>query len=382
MIPCCMSDSNDVVGFLQNNSLGEIYNSQRMKDMRLQMLKGEKPKSCSRCFELENSGNESYRSFMNKRFGHHFQKVNETTVQGEAKAFLPYWDIRFSNVCNFRCRTCALPLSSGWYEDEKHFNSNPGLKYRKVIDHANDLWAQLEPHLSELEEIYFVGGEPMLMEEHWQILETLVKRQMFHVRLRYNTNFSHLTYKDLDAVPLWNQFRRVEIQASLDGFGERGEYLRKGQNWSQAVANRRRLMSEAPRVRFTVNSTVSIFNWLHLPDFHRQWIEEGLIKADGFLFNPLIDPSFYSVKVLPPPLKAQVEEKIEFHLYWLQKVAEEPAFLIAKGRYASMIQFMNSEDRQDLIPRFLERTLALDVRRNEKFAKVFPEIAKIQFQNP
>ena len=123
-----------------------------------------------------------------------------------------------------------------------------------------DMWEQMQEHIPHLDQIYFAGGEPLIMEEHYRLLNELVKREMFHVRLIYNTNFSKLGYKDQDVLELWKKFHSVSIGASLDGCGPRAEYIRKGQDWEETVENRRRMMAVCPNVDFYVSSTVSIYN--------------------------------------------------------------------------------------------------------------------------
>lgn len=377
VLPCCMSDPQDQVGSLTQEPLKAIFNSKKMKEMRLAMLDGKRHESCRRCFEIEDVGGNSHRNFMNEHFGHHYEKINQTLPDGSAEPFFPYWDIRFSNVCNFKCRTCGLPLSSGWYEDNNALYGQTGPKYRKLVDRVEDLWAQLEPHVSELEEVYFVGGEPMLMEEHWRVLDLLIEKKLKHVRLRYNTNFSLIKYAKHDAIQMWNQFSDVAVQASLDGAHGRGEYLRKGQNWGQTVQNRERLLREAPHVKFTINATVSLFNVLHIPDFHKEWIEAGYVTPEGILLNLLLNPEYYRIQVLPEDYKMRVLDRYRAHLSWLESIAAPHAFAIAKGRFETTMNFLEKNDQAELSKDFLKVTEFLDMRREEDFRKTFPELSEV-----
>ena len=171
---------------------------------------------------------------------------------------MKYWDIRFSNICNFACRSCGTWFSSNWYEDHIKINGAPPnhAKIIKVGRSTDDMWEQLLESFDYAEQFYFAGGEPLIMEEHYRILKELDKRKMYHVRLIYNTNFSRLKFKDMDVLELWNKFDSVSIGASLDAEGKRGELMRTGTVWEKAVANRKRMLEVCPQVDFYISSTV------------------------------------------------------------------------------------------------------------------------------
>ena len=151
------------------------------------------------------------------------------------------------------------------------------------------MWEQLEPHLDYVEQIYFAGGEPLLMEEHYRILEELVRREKFDVRLIYNTNFTQTYLKNRSVFEYWRQFRSVAVGASLDASGDRAEYIRKGTDWAQVVENRREMLRVCPEVDFYISPTLSIMNAWHLPDFHREWVDLGFIRPQDLNVNILQD---------------------------------------------------------------------------------------------
>ena len=132
---------------------------------------------------------------------------------------------------------------------------------------------------------------------------------MYHVRLIYNTNFSKTKFKDIDVFELWNKFDSVSIGASLDAEGARGELMRKGTKWDETVANRKRMLEVCPQVDFYISSTVGLVNALHVPDFHKNWVEQGLIKPQDFNFNLLQFPLWQRMDLLPQEFKEQVKQK-------------------------------------------------------------------------
>ena len=115
-------------------------------------------------------------------------------------------------------------------------------------------------HIDDVEQIYFAGGEPLMMKEHYFILDELEKRKRFDVRLIYNTNFTVTSLKDRDVFSYWKKFDSVSVGASLDGMGKHGEYIREGTNWGEVELNRRRMMQECPNADFYISATLSILN--------------------------------------------------------------------------------------------------------------------------
>ena len=206
--PCCLSEPQHPVGNLKTQTMREIWNDAPMRDMRKRMLLDQPCKECTKCYEQEQSKLFSMRESANKNFGHHIGLVDETKEDGTYEDFkLRYYDIRFSNLCNFSCRTCGSIFSSSWYRDEKKAGWNP--QHPQVMyagTSKDDMWEQMQEHIPHLEQIYWAGGEPLIMEEHWKVLDELVKREMFHVRLIYNTNFSEMKFKGRDVFEMWKLF--------------------------------------------------------------------------------------------------------------------------------------------------------------------------------
>jgi hypothetical protein len=208
------------------------------------------------------------------------------------------------------------------------------------------------------------------MEEHYRILKELDKRKMYHVRLIYNTNFSKTKFKDIDVFELWNKFDSVSIGASLDAEGSRAELMRKGTKWEETVANRKRMLEVCPQVDFYISSTVGLINSLHVTDFHRSWVEQGLIKPQDFNFNLLQHPIWQRMDILPPEYKEQVKEKYEKHVAWLK--TQDSLTRATKG-YESAVEWMLSTDNQKHLDLFFANTRKYDKIRNEDTLQVFPE---------
>ena len=370
--PCCFAFDPYPVGDLNKQSLKEVFNGEKMKEMRLKMLNNKKSRECMKCYDQEKSGFFSLRLSSNKHFGHNIGLVDSTQADGTADFVMKYWDIRFSNLCNMACRSCGTWFSSNWYEDHKKLTGSPPphAKIMRVGRHTNDLWEQMLESFDHSEQFYFAGGEPIIMEEHYRILKELDKRKMYHVRLIYNTNFSKTKFKDIDVFELWNKFDSVSVGASLDAEGPRAELMRKGTVWKQTVANRKRMMEVCPQVDFYISSTVGLVNSLHVCDFHKNWVEQGLINPQDFNFNLLQHPIWQRMDILPPEFKQQVKEKYDEHIKWLND--KDPLTRATKG-FESALDWMFKTDNQKHLDLHFAQTRKYDEMRKENTLDVFPE---------
>ena len=370
--PCCLSDDKYPIGNFKQDSMEVVWNGNAYKTMRKNMLEEKPCKECTKCYEQEDNGFMSMRNSTNKNFGHHISLVDATLPNGTVEDFkLRYYDIRFSNLCNFTCRTCGGWFSSSWYTEEEELYGKrdyPRIMFAGRTE--SDMWEQLEPHIPYLEQVYFAGGEPMMMEEHYRILKELVKREMFDVKLIYNTNFSRLTLKDDNVLDLWQLFNNVSIGASLDGMEAHGEYIRKGTKWDQIVRNREEMIERCPNVDFYVSSTVSLYNALHVTDFHRRWAELGYIKPQDWNINILQGPDRDRIDVLPKLYKDQVTTKVQEHINWLRP---QDHLQRATSGYEGMLHFMNSNDNSHLLKEFFRVNDIHDTYRKERFEDTFTE---------
>ena len=370
--PCCFALDKLHVGNVNEQSMEEVFNGPKMKQMRLNMLSNKKSRECVKCYDQEQSGFFSLRLSSNKHFGHNIGMTENTKPDGTADFIIKYWDIRFSNLCNMACRSCGTWFSSNWYEDHKKLTGAPPnhAKIMKAGRSGNDIWEQLLKQFDHVEQFYFAGGEPIIMEEHLRILKELDRRKMYHVRLIYNTNFSKSHFKGTDIFELWNKFDSVAIGASLDAEGSRAELMRKGTVWDDIVANRKRMLEVCPQVDFYISATVGLSNCLHVLDFHKNWVEQGLIKPQDFNFNLLQYPLWQRMDLLPQEEKDRVTEKYKEHIEWLK--SQDHLTRASKG-FESALDWMNKKDMSRHLPTFVEETRKYDKIRDENFTDVFPE---------
>ena len=233
-------------------TLEEHWNGEHMRSVRLRMMRGETLPECEVCNDkLLNTS--VYRSYFNNLFGHKYlQAMQETDATGYTTMKPVSWDYRFSNLCNFKCRMCGDMLSSAWESEQRQHNmidwGNPKNTWmlpevKKQIERFQD--SQIEAEFSKaveehrVEEVYWVGGEPLMYEQHWRYMSRIVELgDGQNVYARYNTNLSRVEYKGINLFrDILNRIRDWQVCASLDGTGPIGEYIRTGLDYDQWLRN-------------------------------------------------------------------------------------------------------------------------------------------------
>jgi radical SAM protein with 4Fe4S-binding SPASM domain len=378
--PCCMAEHPESIGNAREHTLKELWNSDKMKELRVNMLNNKPNDACVRCYEQEANGFYDGRSSANRHHGHHIARTDETKEDGTLERFeMTYWDIRFSNLCNLSCRSCGHIFSSSWYQDQAKLAGPNWAKENKPLilagKNKTDMWEQLLPHIDYVEQIYFAGGEPMMMEEHYNILDELERRGRFDVRLIYNTNFTHIKLKDRTVFDYWKKFKSVSVGASLDAMGPRAEFIRKGTVWDEVERNRALMLEICPEVDFYLSPTLSIMNALHLPDFHRDWVAKGFIRPSDLNVNILQDRACFRIDIATPEYKQRIKKLYEEHLEWLRPL---DTLNRATTGFTSAINYLMAKDNTALIPQFWKDTQQLDEFRNENILEAIPELAALK----
>jgi len=390
IMPCCITNTEnagDVVG-KQEDGIDDWMNSPAMNKMRLDMLNGKKPNACNTCYHQEQSM-ESFRKTTLREYGHFlpdaFEDTNEDGTLNDFK--MRYLDIRFSNLCNMKCRTCGSGYSSQWeIEDAKEgFKFNDPKNEVDVSRIQQDLYDQIP----NLQRAYFAGGEPLITEDHYELLEEMIRVGRTDILLSYNTNLSKLKFKDKDLMDLWGRFKnRVQVYGSLDHFGDKAEYIRTGTKWEEVMKNYRTLL-ESDVTQLSITTSVSIFNYGSLTSFFDYLIDQGIApwnepNRGAWQINPIYGPEELSFQAMPLQMKEKIAEQHLEYFTTLKKLRKNPN----KIMFAQVEQLMRSieslhvlaksTDKWDQIQdRFINEVKKIDNRRGEDFKKVFPELAEL-----
>jgi len=372
--PCCVATDDGNMGNLADNSPREIWNSDKMKQLRHNMMNNIPSKACEPCYWQEKRMGHSMRSGHTE---HNHDKYDKLVHLTEPDGYLPayeitYIDFRLSNVCNLKCRQCGHWASSAWFRDDiaRDTNHPPTKQVIRVIEDRPEIWEEIKELLDTVESIYFAGGEPLMMVEHYNALKYLISTNRAKaVDLFYNTNLTQRYFKGNDIFELWNNFDDVKIQASLDGSYERGEYIRKGIVWDNIVTNRKALLEICPDIHFEVSATISAMNIIHIPDFYDEWITEGYVEPENVRFNLITGLDCMMIFNLTPALKEQAKEKLE---KYKNNYNSKPLYDL----YQNMIELLDSE-QFDLLEEFRKETDFLDKLRGESLLTTFPELKEM-----
>ena len=398
-------DASGARANLAKSSLNEAWNNEYMRTVRRQMLKGEKPLACSSCHKDEASGVRSKRQWETWDWSSRIdlnRLIQATEESGAVPEKIRYLDLRFGNFCNLRCIMCRPDASSSWMGDwEKLEDRLQSPDLRKILPWDKGAhtvgtpnpWHKDKKFLAELflqipffEQLFFAGGEPLLHEEHYALLEECVRQgHAEKITLRYNSNGTYLPERVLE---LWKSFRRVYFEFSLDSVGPMNHYIRYPSNWSLIEKNLRKLDETGDSVEVNLAGSVQALNIFYLPEFIQWKIAQGFRKvnswpvAAGLInFHLVYYPAHLNIKSLPRHAKQAIADKFELFYVWLSKnYRSDQEFLEgASGtkRLEAMIEYMFSEDWSDRHSEFVEYITVLDAIRGTSFAGTFPEFAKI-----
>jgi hypothetical protein len=233
-------------------TLDEHWNSDHMRDVRRRMMAGETLPECEVCNDrLLNT--DVYRSYFNQLFGDKYSQVLEQTDATGYTTMKPVsWDYRFSNLCNFKCRMCGDMLSSSWESEQRQHNMinwdnpknawmRPEIKYQIEQFQSSQIEQEFSDAVEDhrVEEVYWVGGEPLMYEQHWRYMKRIIELgDGPNVYARYNTNLSRINYRGINLFrDILSRTRDWQVCASLDGTGRIGEYIRSGLKYDSWLEN-------------------------------------------------------------------------------------------------------------------------------------------------
>ena len=387
VMPCCVADSNMPVASIKNNeSIIQMMNSEDYKKMRTAMLNDEPVEACKRCYDLEIMGTWTMRQSHNKRRGlEYVDMISETTNEdGSLTQFkMKYMDLRFSNMCNMKCRSCGPGCSSLWaqeFVDERGVDVyEEYFKTRKVVINTAEemgFMNKLKPYLQDVLEVYFAGGEIIITPEHYECLDYWIENELTEqVELTYTTNFSSLKYKDKDLIGYWKKFPQLKIWASLDAEGKVAESIRKGTDWARIVKNMKTLREQVPHAQFQITPTISIWNVFDFPDFFDYMVDEGFIDIhkSSPRFNLATNPWYANIMILPVSVKRRLIELYRVYADRYENVNTE----IANGFKMIIYNLSVGDENKGGILEFKKFNDELDEFRNEKLEDIVTGLKEV-----
>lgn len=329
-------------------TLDEHWNGPHMRDVRKRMLAGETLPECEVCNDrLLNVS--VYRNYFSHLFGHLWEEVLANTNEDGSTTLKPRsWDYRFSNLCNFKCRTCGDMLSSSWESEQRQHNmidwNNPKNNWmrpeiKKQIEQFQT--TQVEQEFAQaveehrIEEIYWVGGEPLMYEQHWRYMRRIVELgDGNNLYARYNTNLSRVYYNGLDLYDdILRHVRDWQICASIDGTGPIGEYIRTGLHYENWIGNYRRgLEIRRYKAQMRLDFTLTLPGMFEIENMIRlsRDLQSDILAKVIFSFSPdiVMSPLALPRSILEPWINQllQVSQDSASITELLKQIQSRPTF--------------------------------------------------------
>lgn len=335
--PCCKYSN------IVSNNLDDYFASKELAELRTSFLNNEKPKACDRCWQDESAG------IISKR-----QIDWKTTLRETVPNLTQIKSISlpFGNTCNLACRTCKSYASSRWLTEEKKLPSEFQVKMFPHNKYYQDkiLLDKMKELCENVELLEIPGGEPFItgVEEQLEFLDHLIEHNASNIVLHYVTNAT--TIPDKRFWDKWKNFKKVDIQLSIDGIGKVYEYTRWPGVWNETYANIKEYQKHwKDNIQLSISHTVSIFNIFYLDRFI-EWCKSEQLP------NPYLGlvsrPDQYSITIFSPKTK----EYLSNHLHT-----------------DNVVQYMNANDHSVLLDKTFKYVIMTDEHRNQKLSEYLSE---------
>ncbi len=349
---CVMQETAPGLNLADGHTLKDAWDSEWLANLKQDFLDGKKPDACYNCWNEEEAGMESKRKRELLKFGHHVDNLQHLRPKS--------MDLKLGSICNTKCRICTSFASSQWVPEEIERDGDTNQLAKKMgrlgmwPEHNEKFWDELEHQIEEVESLEFFGGEPFLIKRHFEILEGLVEKgRAKDITLSYNSNGS--IYPE-HALPIWKEFKDVQVFFSIDGVGERFNYIRHPQDFDAVMENYWKF-KQHDFIRTNLFYTVGIFNAFYMDEL-LEYDKEHNLDCD-IHFNMVYVPEQVSAKALPLKAKQALTDKF--------KDNSDP-------RIQSTLNFINNEHYENMMELFVNHTVFSDKYRNESIAKTFPEL--------
>ena len=389
-------------------TLLSAFNNEYMRDVRKTMLEGKIPASCTKCFEEEANGVISKRLWELYEWNNDGLDFNEliknTSEDGAIPPVIRYLDLRLGHTCNLKCIMCSPHDSSKWMQD--HAKIIPMTTSNTVLNQIRwdktefnnhwyknpKFWEEIFDQIPHITQLYFAGGEPLMIKEHRKFLDEIIRRGYSkQISLRYNSNGIFVNQEIID---IWSQFKQVRYAFSIDALQDKNWYIRYPTEWSSIERSLQLLDNTPDNIHTSVACAVQVFNIKHIVDFAKWKIQQNFKKINKFKLNNfeagggiinlhlLYIPTFLSARILPEKDKQEVRDNIAEFKNWLwNNYRQDDDFWKENpygwNRWEAILRFVNAEDHTQLLPDFKEYVNNLDKIRFTNAKEIFPELSHL-----
>ena len=396
---CCIAkhrikDKNGNEMNLASNTMTEILKSKFVEEIREEIRDGGEPDNCETCWIDERNGKKSKRQVYNEYYAHWYgdhyiiwDQVPERVVDAQ---------LIFDNTCNLKCRSCNTNYSSKWRE-EAIDRGVPFWENEHPVDMMDEklstFWTDLDNWTNDILRLEIMGGEPFYMKQFREFAKLLIERKTSQrIALTLSTNGTVANKELLESMA--SNFKDLAFSVSIDGVGDKFEYLRHPGNWEETKSNLDyyyELHNSMYPVNVQITHTVTALNVMYLPEFYEYF--KNRWPNFNIWLNIAHFPKWITSAVLPARAKKDITEKLQAY-----------DFGKYKSEIGSLIDYMNTPLYQngDSVPGNIavrldrDRLLAMDGRniekkydtfknqiaggdkyRQENFTEVFPELHEL-----
>jgi MoaA/NifB/PqqE/SkfB family radical SAM enzyme len=352
--PCCKYQNKSIPKFNILQGISTYKDSKFLKDLQTQFLNNSRPAGCIRCWQEEDAGIKSKRQLDYERHETSFKEHDTSTT------IFKNISLAFGNLCNLACRICGPASSSKWSTEMKKIDG----KDYPIHDWFRDPKAMLDILENTQQAIHFdiPGGEPLLVDiqEHFDLLQKIKKNNSAkNISLHYTTNGTN--YPKDQHLKIWQSFKEVDIQISIDDIKERFEYNRWPAKWNTVYENIKkfqRLKDQEKNIKLSISFTVSAFTILYADEFYSWCLAEGLPEP---WMGRLHDPIYYRCSVFPTAIKKEIKKKLSMSQH---------------SEVKKLVKYLET-DESDHFKDFKKWIDLLDSKRNQNFNSTFPELSKL-----
>jgi len=346
--------SKEFIGNIADTKIKNIVHGEANTRLKEKMLSDLKPNNCSGCYLQEKHRADlssiSSRLYYLKEIG---PKTDLKLLEQPKDFSLKHVDLRWTNSCNQACVYCGPGLSSKWAQEL-------GVKVNSKKDVRKDVKEFVFENISNLQNVYLAGGEPMLMKENLEFLN-LLKEKNPNCTIRVNTNLSTTQTGIFD---LLVSFPNVHWTVSVETLGQEYEYVRHHGSWSDFEKNLTIIKKLEHKISF--NMLHFILNYDSLFDCVDHFRELGF-HDNSFIIGPLYTPTHLNILNLPSPMVEKVVKKIK-------NLLEEKPKGYLKNSYENLLLYYTTTKWDRNIKDFVDKTKIRDARRGTDWSKVFPQL--------
>ena len=350
--PCCKFQKKSYTQQfnIKNNSITEYAQSDLIQTLKQDFLNGQWPVGCDRCRLEEENQIESKRVLDYTRWQEQYKKYKLSDTDFITAS------IAFGNTCNLKCITCSPYSSSLW---QKEYYKIHGVDIKHFKFYKKDFVQDFILNTPNIIHFDIPGGEPFLsgVAEQKSLLSHYIESgQSKNITLHYTTNAQILP--DLEWWQLWNHFKEVDIQLSIDAINDRYEYIRHPASWSLLVNNVKEYQRmQQPNLKLSVSCTVSAYNIYYLDEFFTWCYTIGLPRP---WLGRVHLPDYMRPSVWPDHIKNQIVDKLNSSDHTDVK------------KWAVLL---TNTDDNILFEQFQTKVKEHDTYRKLDFKKIFPELA-------